>query len=174
MSRRRAFTVIELIVLIAIIAILIALLLPAISAARAAAMKNSSRNNMKQLGLALQNHADTYRTFPPLYFTNAADQKGNLDAANVAGQYTWIVRVLPFIEEDSLYKQISSGSAKFTQPSDKVMVQDPAGKAGQIAPGARSSVEFEDAARRRKHSGYEQLRRALGNQASVVRRRRGL
>lgn len=127
MLRQRAFTVIELIIVIAIIAILIALLLPAIQAARAAAMKNSGRNNMKQLGLALQNHNDTFKTFPPLYFCNIEGQKGQMNVTEATGQYPWTVRVLPFIEEDTLYKQLSVASTKFTKDATMIQVIDPQG-----------------------------------------------
>ncbi len=123
-KRQRAFTVIELIIVIAIIAILIALLLPAILAARAAAMKNSGRNNMKQLALALQNHNDTYKTFPPLFFSNDPKIKGKLNVAEATGQYTWLMRVMPFIEEDTLYKSVSSKSNKFTIDSTMVQIPD--------------------------------------------------
>ncbi len=61
---RSAFTLVELLVVIAIIGILVALLLPAIQAAREAARRTQCKNQLKQIGLAIQNHVDTYRVFP--------------------------------------------------------------------------------------------------------------
>ncbi len=63
-ARGRAFTLVELLVVIAIIGILIALLLPAIQSAREAARRNECKNNLKQMGLAAQNHVDAIKSFP--------------------------------------------------------------------------------------------------------------
>ena len=92
--KRSGFTLVELLVVIAIIGILIALLLPAVQAAREAARRTECNNNLKQLGLGLQNYHDTFRHFPP--GANRADDDG----------WGWGAYVLPYIEQSGLYNRI--------------------------------------------------------------------
>jgi prepilin-type N-terminal cleavage/methylation domain-containing protein len=102
-NARRGFTLIELLVAIAIIAILIALLLPAVQAAREAARRATCLNKSHQLGLAMQNYASTYSAaFPPsASLTKTADGK-----TKTVGGYSFLVKVLPFLEYNFLYKDL--------------------------------------------------------------------
>ena len=97
MHSRSAFTLVELLVVIAIIGILIGLLLPAVQAARESARRSQCQNNLKQLGLALQIHHDTYGKFP----------KGLLGSKGAA----WSGYILPFIEQSNHYSQFKVDGA---------------------------------------------------------------
>jgi len=101
---RRGFTLVELLVVIAIIGILIGLLLPAINAAREAGRRAACLNKARQIGLAFANYASTFgSTFPP----SAQLIKPTAAATtSVVGGYSFLVKLLPFMEYDTLYRQM--------------------------------------------------------------------
>ena len=102
--KRRGFTLIELLVVIAIIAILIALLVPAVQKVREAAARTQCTNNLKQIGLGIHNFEGTHKRMPPLY---GGVVSFNGDQASQKFPSTWgstHVFILPYIEQDNLYK----------------------------------------------------------------------
>jgi prepilin-type N-terminal cleavage/methylation domain-containing protein/prepilin-type processing-associated H-X9-DG protein len=101
---RRGFTLIELLVVIAIIAILIGLLLPAVQKIREAANRMKCSNQLKQLGLAAHNHHDTTGKLPPAVLLNA--QVNNPADYNQNFGPNWAVLLLPYIEQDNLFRQV--------------------------------------------------------------------
>jgi len=118
LKRKRGFTLIELLVVIAIIAILIALLLPAVQQAREAARRSTCKNNMKQIGLAMQNYHDVHNTFPPGYVTKTpCDSTSAWSACNIGelGLYSWGAFVLPFIDQAPLYNLLNVGGVTLDQ-----------------------------------------------------------
>jgi prepilin-type processing-associated H-X9-DG protein len=91
---------VELLVVIAIIGILVALLLPAIQAAREAARRTECTNNIKNLALACHNYHDSYKQFPLNYATWS--RRHTIDGMSTS----WMVQILPFIEQQSLYDAV--------------------------------------------------------------------
>ena len=104
MKRRfyRAFTLVELLVVITIIGILIALLLPAVQAAREAARRCQCVNNLTQLGLAVQNYEMGSRVYPP----GTIDKKGPIVNLPQGYHHDWLAAILPFMEEGNTYQHI--------------------------------------------------------------------
>lgn len=115
-NRRQAFTLVELLVVIAIIGILVSLLLPAVQAAREAARRTTCINNLKQLGLAMQLHHDSYQLLP-------------YSKRETLPQRSWAPDLLPYLEQSNMvtaanydlsqnwWRSISSTSPSYPIPN---------------------------------------------------------
>ena len=118
--KRRAFTLIELLVVIAIIGVLIGLLLPAVQKVREAAARLQCTNNLKQIGLAMMNYESTYQRFPAGYLdnmiTNPVDSSATSNPDPVTG-WGWGALILPYLEQEALYKSISMSSIAMNNTS---------------------------------------------------------
>lgn len=127
-KKKAGFTLVELLVVIAIIGVLVALLLPAVQAAREAARRNSCLNNIKQIGLGLQNFESARGFFPtastaPFVGTTPVkagsttlnDQSTSPTTTSGDG-YSWLVQILPNMEQVALFNLISNavGTGKTT------------------------------------------------------------
>lgn len=100
----RGFTLVELLVVIAIIGILVALLLPAIQAAREAARRSQCQSNMKNVALAVLNFNDTAKVFPIGLSFDATKYRSSFHTTKILEiGPNWIIRVLPYLEEQGLY-----------------------------------------------------------------------
>lgn len=96
LARRHGLTLIEVLVVLAIIALLAALLIPAVMSAREAARRVQCANNLKQIGLALHQHAEARGTFPP----GTTLSQGDL-------QPSYLVHLLPYLDQPALHAAIN-------------------------------------------------------------------
>lgn len=121
---RCGFTLVELLVVIAIIGVVVGLLLPAVQAARESARRAQCSNNLKQIGLAIQQHHAGQGRLPP--GTLRSNDDG--DPTGVAG-FGWATFLLPYVEEKDLYNRLALPTGELNdilkEPAKRELVQVP-------------------------------------------------
>ena len=121
MKRTKAtagFTLVELLVVIAIIGVLIAILIPAIQSVRNSARRTHCMNNLRQIGVATINFHDVHEAFPPARTTTGATV---YSLFRMSSADSWLVRLMPFMEQDSLHKEWNFSLDYEDQPKAAVL-----------------------------------------------------
>jgi prepilin-type N-terminal cleavage/methylation domain-containing protein len=118
--QQAAFTLVELLVVISIIGILVGLLLPAVQAAREAARRMQCQNHLHQIGLATHLFHDAQRAFPPARYQPRPGAP--IEQACGGSETTWLVRILPFIEQGSVERSWDYSKA-YADHADSVRSQ---------------------------------------------------
>ena len=124
---RKAFTLVELLVVIAIITLIMAIIMPAVQAAREAARRIQCTNNQKNIALGLLNHEEAKKGLPGWRDFNMivppsgrvatpAQASGYLPGEEIAAQVSWVFQILPFIERTDLYEMLKSGKLDANEP----------------------------------------------------------
>jgi prepilin-type N-terminal cleavage/methylation domain-containing protein len=130
----RAFTLVELLVVIAIIGVLVALLLPAVQAAREAARRMNCQSNLHNLALAVLNYESSTKALPQ---STSGPVDSTTNAVNIQSpkspQFAWIVRVLPYMEMQSLFAQFNLKTDYVTYVNENI-ANTPTPELAQPAP----------------------------------------
>jgi prepilin-type N-terminal cleavage/methylation domain-containing protein/prepilin-type processing-associated H-X9-DG protein len=118
LPRRRAagFTLIELLIVVSVIGILISLTVPAIQSAREAARRAQCGNNLKQIGIALQNYLSANQTFPINWRNDLAAPNG-IPKNTIARPFSALTRILPYLDQSPLYASINFSVQNFPDNS---------------------------------------------------------
>ena len=128
--RLRAFTLVEMIVVLMIIGLLLALVLPAVQAAREAARRISCSNNLKQMGLALHAYHAAHNGFPPGIVSRLVDPTwriptGNCTAApqDLGPGWSFFAKMLPFLEQANYYNHIDFATQISAATNERIRSQ---------------------------------------------------
>jgi prepilin-type N-terminal cleavage/methylation domain-containing protein/prepilin-type processing-associated H-X9-DG protein len=110
-GRRNAFTLVELLVVLAIIAILLAFVIPAVQRVRETAARMQCTNNLRQIGLAAHHYHDQQRVLPA--GVRAKTSSGKRDPMYLSG---WLVHLLPYVEQPAVWDQTVQAYRKINLP----------------------------------------------------------
>ncbi len=147
--RHRAFTLLELLVVIAVIAVLISLLLPALQQARERARQIQCTNNLLQIGIALQNYNSAHGVLPP-GCVNATEPVLNTEAGY---KMSWMIQILPYVGHRGIWSKINfeNPATSFGATPDPVAAIEPVvesepafGGLGAFGGGAPRSSESDE------------------------------
>lgn len=113
---RTAFTLVELLVVIAMIGILIGLMLPAVGAMQETARRANCQSRLARLGIALQKYESGDGALPP----GTTNPKGPIHNVPQGIQLSWTVHLLPYLDEAGTFKQIDLAAGAYAEKNAAV------------------------------------------------------
>jgi prepilin-type N-terminal cleavage/methylation domain-containing protein/prepilin-type processing-associated H-X9-DG protein len=114
--RRRAFSLVEMLVVIAILGMLLALLVPAVQAARESARRVQCGSNLRQLGIAIHARQDARKLLPTTVSSGTVGDWDMFDP-RAGTSHSWIVQILPYLEEQPLFDRFDLQQNLFESPA---------------------------------------------------------
>ncbi|MBS0206946.1 MAG: DUF1559 domain-containing protein [Planctomycetes bacterium] len=116
--RRSGFNMVELLTVLAIVVALAALLLPAVQQARESGRRAQCRNNLLQVGLALQNYQMAHRVLPP----GSVNTNRPIESSEDPDEYHlgWIAQILPFLEQANTFHHIDFDKSAYAIENQSV------------------------------------------------------
>lgn len=134
---RRGFTLVELLAVIAIIGVLVGLLLPAVQSAREAARQSQCSNNLKQIGIAFQNHHDARGSLPT---ANVATRSFDPWTDSTLGpNWAWGTFILPYIEQNEIFVKLNPNRVEPAPAGTNTLVA--VGASASLAPLVQSGID---------------------------------
>ncbi len=138
LNPRGAFTLVELLAVIAIIGVLIGLLLPAVQAAREAARQSQCSSNLKQIGIAFHNHHDAYGALPPANINSLSNDPSPSVFAGHEANWAWGTFILPFVEGNDVFVTLNPNRVMPATAGANTLVA--AGASSTLAPLVRTGM----------------------------------
>ncbi len=142
----KGFTLVELLVVITIIGILVSLMMPAVQSAREAARRLQCANNLKQIGLAIHSFHSAQGALPPTHIDIAgpSSNSSNSSTWTYYGGGTWMAVILPYLEQQALFKQLDLTQNYNAGPNPAAHAQAGGVLAVYQCPTRRSGVTLSD------------------------------
>ena len=121
LTSARGFTLVELLVVIAIIGVLVAAMMPAVQASREMARRAACTNHIAQLMLAVQCYENTFESLP----AGVTNPDGPIRSDAVGYHQGWLVQLLPYLDEGSIYRAIDLSKSVYDPANDRVRKLSP-------------------------------------------------